>query len=391
MFEKLVTERTSHRTVVFLSNDAIYLFNFRSPLMRLMKARGWEVVAVAPPAGGGPEKKFSDLGVRFVSWTLAPAGQNALGEILAVRRLISILVELRPNLLFSYTIKPVIYGMIAGAIIGVRRRVAMIPGLGYAFIDGKGFRRRLVGRVARLGYWIALRLAHQVIFMNKEDRDFFASLGLLSGRARVGITNGSGVDLSLHTFSPMPDVTPVFLLVSRLQGDKGVYEFVEAARIARRRLPDARFVLVGAPDASPTAVKQAEIDAWVADGLIEHRGYLPDPRDEYRRCTVFVLPSYREGAPRVNFEAMAAGRALITTDVPGCRRTVADGRNGILVPARDAQALADAMIELGSDPDRARAMGVEGRKLCEDLFDLEIVARDTVALIEGSSDTVAAG
>jgi glycosyltransferase involved in cell wall biosynthesis len=371
------------RRILFLSNDVAYLFKFRAPLMRTFLEKGYEVVAVAPPGDGHYERRLAELGAAYRPWRVRSKGRNALQELRALADLGRHVAAVRPGILFSYTIKPVIYGTLIGALFRVRRRVALVSGLGYAFIEGGGLSRRLTRSLVKLGYRVALSFAHTTIFMNREDSELFRASGLLKRRAHVGLVNGSGVDMGEFAFAPMPEGPPVFLLVARLHQDKGVYEFIEAARIVKAHLPEARFVLVGAPDGYPTAVKQHELDQWVAEGVVEHRGFLRDPAPEYRACTIFVLPSYREGAPRTNFEAMATGRAVITTDVPGCRDTVEHGVTGLLVPARDAQALAATMLELGGDPARARQMGLAGHALCRERYEVGSVARATVALIEG--------
>ncbi|WP_163260169.1 glycosyltransferase family 4 protein [Caulobacter sp. 17J65-9] len=376
----------ARRRIVFVGADPAYLYAFRRPVMRGFVEHGWQVTAVAPEQAGFDTAVFQNDGVRFVRWDIAKAALNPFQELRAFVSLVAILRAERPDVLFAHTIKSVIYGMLAGALAGVPRRTAMIPGLGYAFLPGRGLKRALVGFVARAGYRAALARAHLAIFQNRDDVATFRGLRLLGPRTEVGLVDGSGVDLTRFTPAAFPDGPPTFLMVARLLRDKGVYEFVEAARLAKQRLPEARFVLVGAADSNPAAVPQAQVDAWVAEGLIEARGHLADPREAFAAAHVFVLPSYREGTPRTNLEAMATGRAVLTTDVPGCRETVTHGHNGLLVPVRDPQALAEAMVELASDLERAEAMGRAGRKLCEDRYDVRTVSRATVRLLEGADE-----
>jgi glycosyltransferase involved in cell wall biosynthesis len=200
------------------------------------------------------------------------------------------------------------------------------------------------------------------------------------------VVNGSGVDMTRFVPAELPDGPTTFLFVARLLRDKGVHEFVEAARIVKAAAPETRFVLVGAADTNPTAVSSDVLKAWEAEGVVEIRGHVADTRAAYAECHVFVLPSYREGTPRTNLEAMATARAIITTDVPGCRATVTEGLNGLLTPPRDARALADAMLRLAKDPDRVRRMGEASLRICAEKFELGAVARSTTMLVAGEPE-----
>jgi glycosyltransferase involved in cell wall biosynthesis len=293
----------------------------------------------------------------------------------------------KPDLLFAYMIKPVVYGLIAAKLAGVKRRAAMITGLGYAFTDSPGedivarWKRTAVFVAARGAYALALRFADTVIFQNPDDKAQFAAMGLTRARQRVGLVNGSGVDLAHFAPAPKPDGPISFLMIARLLRDKGVYEYVEAARLVRRSHPEARFVLVGPFDPNPTAVKPAEVGAWVREGAIEYGGAVEDVRPHIAASHVFVLPSYREGCPRTVLEAMAMGRPVITTDVPGCRETVEDGVNGLLVPARDAGALGRALAKLAAESGKRDAMATFGLRLARRRFDRTAVAAMTLETI----------
>jgi glycosyltransferase involved in cell wall biosynthesis len=368
--------------VLLLSNDIGNLYRFRSALIREFVSRGYQVFAAAPPQPGPYQARIEKLGAIFCPWDIRRTGRNPLPDLVAVVKLAQLLRRIRPEIFFGYTIKPVIYGMLAARLVGVPWRTAMITGLGYAFMHGEKLGGRITQGLGWLGYRVALSQANVVLFQNDDDIASFRAWGLLGGHLRVGRVNGSGVDIEQYSEKPLLEGPPVFLMMARLLRDKGVYEFIEAARRVRRRLPSARFLLVGAPDANPTAVRQSEVDGWVAEGLIDYRGHLEDPRPALAEANIFVLPSYREGTPRVNLEAMATGRAIITTDVVGCRETVVDGVTGLLVPARDAIALAEAMIRLGSDLALAARMGKAGRRLCEERFESAAVAAETASLLE---------
>jgi glycosyltransferase involved in cell wall biosynthesis len=291
----------------------------------------------------------------------------------------------RPQIVFAHGLKPVIYGTLLGWMARVPRRVAMIPGLGYSFTSGAGLKRRIARLVGGLGYRLALAQAHVVIFHNADDRAALFEAGALRRGTPTVVVNGSGIDLTRFSPAPLPAGPSTFLMVARLLHDKGVREFVEAARRVKVALPEAQFVLVGDADPhNPAAVAAEQIAAWRAEGIVEIRGHMADPRPEYAACHVFVLPSYREGTPRTNLEAMATGRAIITTDVPGCRQTVTHGVNGLLVPARDPEALAAAMLELARDPDRVRKMGEAGLQRCQRSYELNAVTQVTADAVEGT-------
>jgi glycosyltransferase involved in cell wall biosynthesis len=357
------------------------MVNFRGEVLRCVQERGYKVVVLATPIGDFDPTVLEARGIEFIPWSLNKSGLNPLADFHPISSLFQVLRRIRPRLVFAHTIKPVIYAMTAAAMSGVRRRVAMIPGLGYSFIGVSGLRHRLVAAAARLGYRTALGLAHMVIFHNADDRDELRNAGGLPAKTLTGLVNGSGVDMAHFSAAPLPEGPTTFLLVARLLKDKGVCEFVEAARQVRAAHPQTRFVLVGAADSNPSAISEETVRGWVAEGLIEAHGHVADPRQAYADCHVFVLPSYREGTPRTNLEAMATARAVITTDAPGCRETVVPGLNGLLAPVRDADGLAQAMLSLAQDRDRVRQMGEAGRRLCEERYELLKVARATTSLM----------
>lgn len=278
-------------------------------------------------------------------------------------------------MVLAYTIKPVVYGMLAAALAGVPQRYALITGLGYAFIGGGG-RRALLGSIAKGLYAVALRQASKVIFQNPDDRDLFRRTRLVPRMARVHIVNGSGIDTRRFTPAPLPAGQVVFLMIARLLGDKGVREYAEAARELKKRYPNFVARLVGWIDSNPDAIAQAELDGWIADGSVEFLGKLSDVRPAIADCSVYVLPSYREGTPRTVLEAMAMGRAVITTDAPGCRETVIDGDNGFLVEVRSVKALARAMEKVILEPALAAQMGQRSRLLAERKYDVRKVNDD---------------
>lgn len=370
-------------SALFVGADLKYMIDFRAPLIAAQTARGRPVTILAAPTPGFDERIVERLGARFISWPLRRTALNPIADLSALGDLWRVLRRERPSLVFAHAIKPVIYAMVLARLAGVRTRVAMIPGLGYAFGRDGGLKARLVSAAARSAYALATRCASLVIFQNTDDRDVLLANGALSSRTATAVVDGSGVDMERFPQAPLPDGPIVFLMVARLIRDKGVHDFVAAARRVRAAAPEAHFVLIGAPDANPNAVTTAELETWRREGVVEVRGQVADPRQAFADCHVFVLPSYyREGVPRTNLEALATGRAVITCDTPGCRETVRDGVNGLLVPPRDPVALAEAMLELAHDPARVRAMGRAGRLLCAERFELGTVTRATLCAMD---------
>jgi glycosyltransferase involved in cell wall biosynthesis len=293
-----------------------------------------------------------------------------MAALFALRRMLR---RLQPDVTLGYAAKPVIYGTLAAWMARVPHRFAMIEGLGYVFIDrpGETAGKRLLRRLVKGLYRIALRRAQRVFFLNDDDIADFTAMGLV-GPEKIIKLGGIGVDL--EQWRPAPPVTDplTFIFVGRLLRDKGVHEFIAAARAIKRSAAQTRFLVIGGIDANPQSVSRREVESWVAEGLVEWPGHVP-AQPWLARSSVFVLPSYREGVPRSTQEAMAAGRPVITTDVPGCRDTVIDGRNGFLVPARDADALAGAMRRFIAEPELIASMGAESRALAEKWFDVRKV------------------
>ncbi|WP_297099318.1 glycosyltransferase family 4 protein [Thermomonas sp.] len=279
--------------------------------------------------------------------------------------------KLRPHVTLPYTIKPVIYGSLAAWLAGVPRRFALVTGLGYAFTGGRtGSIRRIVDMLYRL----ALGRVHKVFFQNPDDERLFRASAISSGSHPIGggqwFRRGPR-RLCVPGHGGCPH--PVYLMIGRLIGDKGVREYANAARRVKAEFPDARFQLAGWIDENPDAIARSELDGWVAEGTIEFLGRLDDVRAAITEAQVYVLPSYREGTPRTVLEAMAMGRPIITTDAPGCRETVIDGDNGFLVPVKSVDTLVEAMLAFVEDPTLAPRMGKRSRDIAVDRYDVHKV------------------
>ncbi len=366
--------------VAVVASFAPSLVKFRGPLLQAMVARGWEVAALAPEADPDVRAALEGMGVTFRTYPLARQGTHPLQDLRTLHALRAIFRDLRPDAVLAYTIKPVIWGTLAAALAGVPRRVAMITGMGAAFTPPFNAKKRLVRGVVEVLYRLALPLAHAVVVQNLDDEAVVRRW--VDPRKLVRVP-GSGVDMDFFQPAPYPE-TPTFLMLSRLIVDKGVREFVEAARRVKARHPEARFLLAGwfEPD-YPGSISREEFARWQEEGVVEYLGVLDDVRPALRACSVYVLPSYREGTPRSVLEAMAMARPVITTDAPGCRETIEHGKSGFLVPVRDAKALAEAMLRFVEQPDLIPRMGREARKRAEEVFDVRKVNEILIRLLEG--------
>lgn len=358
--------------ILLVSRCAWTLYNFRRGQMAALKADGVTVLG-AGAGGDGFEPSIEALGIPFVPLPVDKRALNPLADLKLVWRLYRWYRQERPDIVHHFTIKPVIYGSIAARLAGVPRVVNTVTGLGFVFSEGaKPWLRRLV----EAQYRVALSKVHFTFFQNNEDRDLFLKQGLVAPE-KTGLLPGSGVDTQ-HFLPPSTDAEPqsvTFLMVARLLRDKGVYEFVEAARRVRAQAPNARFQLLGGRDErNPRVVPKEDLDLWQQEGVIEWLGEAKDVRGAMGAADVVVLPSfYREGTPRSLLEAAAMGRPLITTDSIGCREAVEEGVTGLLVPVKSVEALASAMLRLYDDPACRQRMGEAGRAKMLREFDERLV------------------
>lgn len=370
-----------HQSFLLIASFPDSLIQFRGPLIDALLGAGKDVHVAVP--GLAPESliavALAKKGVRVHDVPLQRTGLNPVRDLRLLLSLFVLMLRLRPRFVLSYTIKPVVYGSIAAWLVGVKHRFALVTGLGYAFTGTASGKRALLRRLILRLYRFALKRTHRVFFQNPDDEALFRELRLLPETVPSSVVNGSGVDVAEYSIAPLPG-KPCFLLIGRLLGDKGVREYTQAAQRVKAKYPEAVFRLVGWFDDNPDAITQRELDQWVDSGLLEFLGRLDDVRPAISDCSVYVLPSYREGTPRTVLEAMAMGRPVITTDAPGCRETVVDGDNGFLVPVKDVQALADAMIKMIDSPGLVAKMGERSRQIAETKYD---VHRVNAAMLEG--------
>ena len=362
--------------ILFIASFADSLIVFRKPLIQALLSKGLTVHVAAPELTINAEVmvELNKLGVIAHDIPMQRTGMNPITDLGAVLALWQLMRRIKPQFVLGYTIKPVIYGTLAAWLARVPKRFALITGLGFAFMGEEDGQRSKVRALVQGLYRTALKCSHTVFFQNPDDEALFRQLNILSSATQSWVVNGSGVDVAQFEVAPLStDSAPRFLLIARLLGDKGVREYVQAAQQVKLRYPEAQFDLVGWIDANPNTITQPELDRWIAAGTINFIGRLSDVRPAIAECSVYVLPSYREGTPRTVLEAMAMGRAVITTDAPGCRETVVDGDNGFLVPIKDAHALAEAMLKFIETPELISQMGQRSRLLAEQKYDVHIV------------------
>jgi glycosyltransferase involved in cell wall biosynthesis len=360
------------RRVLIIGSYAPSLIQFRGPLIAAMIEAGHSVVGAAPDMPQATEDALRALGAESREIPLRNVSLNPAALLQSYRAVRALIRKERPDVIVAYTIKPVIVAALAGRAEKVASIVSLITGAGYAFTDGRELKRLMSRAAASLLYALALRRSNVVIFQNRDDERMFRDLWLVPRASRTHVVNGSGVDLKQFSPVPLPK-TAAFLMIARLLKDKGIRQFAEAAKRLKAAHPNVPVILVGDLDPSPDSLTRAELDELIRCG-IDYRGQLKDVRPAIADCSVYVLPSYyREGTPRSVLEAMAMGRAIITTDSPGCRETVKDGENGFLVKPRDSESLYAAMMRFVDEPRLALSMGRASRALAEEKYDVSKV------------------
>lgn len=369
------------RRLLFVVNNPAFFMSHRVPVALAAQRAGYDVHVAT--MDGPAVADIEALGMTHHAIPMTRSGKHPLQELGTLLALLRLFRHVRPQVVHLVTIKPVLYGGIAARLARVPGMVAAISGLGFVFLSNS-LKMRLVRAVVARLYRLALGHRNsRVIFQNGADRDLLKSLGAVRDE-QVLLIRGAGVDLDLCRALPEPPAPPVVVtMVARLLRDKGVQEFVQAARLLRERGVPVTMRLVGGVDAgNPASATPAEVEAWQREGSVQALGERADVPQLYADSHIAVLPSYREGLPKSLIEAAACGRAVVTTDVPGCRDAIDPGKTGLLVPVRDPQALADAIARLAGDATQRQAMGAAGRALAEREFNIERVARIHVDLYD---------
>lgn len=362
--------------ILLFANTDWYIYNFRLSLAKELRGQGYEVVLLSPP--GDFQERLQANGFQWIPFPLSRQGINPFNELQTIWRLLRLYQRVKPDVVHHFTIKPVIYGSLAAHLLRIPGIINSITGLGHLFIDPAPLTRMLRG-LAKMLYRISLRRT-QVIFENPEDRDIFIQNRLLLPK-QSHLILGTGVDVDKFHPTPKNADTPLVLFSSRLLATKGLFEFIEAARILKQKGINARLAIAGTADpGNPASIPQGKIDTWKQSGLVEWWGWQDDMPSALAKTDIFCLPSYREGVPNALLEACASGLPVITTDVPGCRDVVKHGVNGLLVPVQNATGLADALETLIINPDLRQKMGVAGREIAVNLFSQTKVNAETLAV-----------
>lgn len=357
------------------------VLNFRGKLLEAINEQGYEIHIIAPDLTSFSieHEKLLNLGYFVHEVSMQRTGTNPVADLKTLGSMYALIKKIKPDYVLSYTIKPVIYGTLAAWLAQVPHRHALITGLGYAFQNvEQGSKRSVFQKLVHTLYQQALLRSHKAFFQNPDDLKLFQDLNLLNTKTPTVVINGSGVNVADFNVLPLPvtadqKIKISFLLIARLLVDKGVREYAEAAKIIKHKYPYVEFNLVGWIDENPAAITQQELHEWIANKTINYWGKLSDVRPAIAESSVYVLPSYREGTPRTVLEAMAMGRAIITTDAPGCRETVIDGDNGFLVEVKSVENLVKVMEKLILQPGLITQMGNRSREIALHKYDVHQV------------------
>ncbi|QXX85727.1 glycosyltransferase family 4 protein [Acinetobacter lwoffii] len=376
--------------IIATSSDSLMIF--RKALIVDFQKKYFDVHVAAPNINSNTviREQLDNLGVAYHQIKLDRTGLNIYSDFLSIISLTKLIFQIKPDYVLSYTIKPVIYGAIVSKFLGVKNIYSLITGLGYIFIslDDSKYKTTKLQKIVFVLYKISLFFSKKVIFQNPDDANLFEDMKLVNPE-KINIVNGSGVDLSFYDYdiSILEDYTSEqslkFLMLGRIIGDKGIREYIGAARELKKKYgKKVVFQLGGGLDTNPTAILKEELDEWINTGIIEYLGELKDVRPAITNSHVFILPSYREGTSRSILEAMSVGRPIITTNVAGCRQLVEVGKNGYLAEPKSVQSLIkeiDKIIQLSSS--EIVKMGSYSRKIVEEKYDVRKVNKDMLSIM----------
>ncbi len=370
------------KNLIIVTNSSSNLLNFRGQLIKRMIDENFLVTVIIPKNDYSKdfENEVLKLGAKTLTIPLDRAGTNPFRDLLTYKALKSVFQKLKPDVVLSYTSKPIIY---SGLAIGKDTKIKFFPnltGLGYGFTEEFQLKRKIINFILKSLYKLSLRSSSTIIFQNPDDEKLFKKLNITNGK-KTFVINGSGVDLKFYSPISLPS-KPIFLMLSRLVADKGVIEYCEAAREIRAKFPNAIFQLAGSFDPNPSGLKYDQLKSFIDKKDIRYLGHVNDVREIIGNCRFFVLPSYREGTPRSILEAMSIGRPIITTNAAGCKETVLEGINGLLVPIKDKKSLVMAIEKmLMLDDKKINYMAEESIKLVREKYDVRKVNQNIVQII----------
>ncbi len=358
--------------IVVLASHTKSLFWFRLDMMKDFVGKGHQVMAVGSDPECEWENKFRENHIKYKQLNVERNGLNIFKDVITFIGLYKVLKDERPDKIFVYQAKTIIFGAVAARLCGITEVFVLIAGLGSVF-RGSTFKSKILKSIISRGYRLSCNFSKKVFLQNKDDKRELISAGIVDEK-KIVILNGSGVNL--QEFSPVPfPVKPAFLFIGRLIKDKGVIEYLEACRIIKEKHKSIRCLLVGPFDSNPSSMKKSELQQYIDAGVVEYFGEQSDVRPYIAQATVLVLPSYHEGTPKTVLEAMAMGRAIITSNAPGCRETVEEGGNGFLVPVKDITGIVARMEQLLNDSALCKKMGLASLKKVADKYDVRKVNR----------------
>lgn len=360
--------------ILFLVNVDWFFVSHRLPIAEELLSKGVEVHLAC--AFTSKQALLEEIGIITHPLRVTRSGIGILSEGLLFRDIYKTVKTIEPDVIHTVSIKPVVYGSIASRIIGIKKVIASISGLGFVFIDSS-CKAQFLRRFVTVLYRIGLDSSHvRVIFQNEFDKDLFCQNKIVKSVNTI-LIRGSGVNLELFKYSDEPSDKVVVMFMARFLKDKGICEFVDAANQLRAQATNCKFVLVGDIDTgNRNSIERSQLDDWVKSEVVEYWGHTSNPSEVIPKANIIVLPSYREGLPKSLIEASACGRAIITTDVPGCRDAIIPGETGLLVPPRNSELLAASIAALVDDVAMRRRFGVQARELAESLFDVRKVVAD---------------
>lgn len=361
--------------IAVLSSHTQSLFWFRLDMMKDFINRGHEVIALGSESEDVWKEKFKEHNIDYRKLYVVRNGVNPIKDLRTLLELNNFMKSEKPDKIFAYQAKTVIYGSVAARINNIREVYPLIAGLGSIF-RGTGIKNNMVKFIMRLEYKIACNFSKKVFFQNNDDKNEFINNSLIT-EDKVVIINGSGVNVDKFSPTPLPK-EPAFLFIGRLLKDKGIMEYLEACKVIKKNYPKVRCLLVGPYDSNPSSIRPEELKPYIDDKIIEYYGEQSDVRPFISQCSTYVLPSYHEGTPKTVLEAMAMGRSIITTDAPGCRETVESGVNGYLVKVKDVEDLVEKMKRLIANNDKAQNMGLKSSEKVKEKYDVKIINKKII-------------
>lgn len=356
--------------IAVLSSHTPSLFWFRMDMMKEFINKGHKVIALGDSNTTDWKDKFRENNIDYRQIYVKRNSVNPFVDIKTLVGLYKFMKAEKPDKIFAYQAKTIVYGSIAAKLNGITEIYLLIAGLGSIF-RGTGFKNIIFKYFMKIEYRIACKYCNRVFFQNNDDKNEFINKGIIKAD-KVVIINGSGVNLEKFQPVPIPEETS-FLFIGRLIKDKGVIEYLEACKSIKRKYPLVRCLLIGPFDSNPSALKQVELQSYIDNGIVEYFGEQSDVRPFIAQCSTYVLPSYHEGTPKTVLEAMAMGRSIITSNAPGCRETVIDGINGYLVEVKDIQGLVEKMMYLIKNPNVGTSMGEKSLQIVQEKYDVKVI------------------